>query len=69
MNRAGRIPLEVHNELRRELAALAARYTESAGDELDGLTTLGEDLLMYANRSSEHSGWVTVLRRLQALSG
>ena len=55
--------------LHGDLAALASRYIEHHGSELDGLAALGEDLLRLADDTKGRTSWLGLLTRLQQLSG
>jgi hypothetical protein len=64
------IEFEERHALHNDLAHLAERYVAHyLGVELDGLAALGEDLLRLADCTEGRTSWLTLLVRLQKLSG
>ncbi len=56
-------------ELRNDLAKLAKRYAEHHGDDLEGLSALGENLLQLADHPKVNTSWLSLIYNLNCLSG
>ena len=57
-------------QARVDLADLAERYINlHQASELEGLAALGEDLLKLADCTEGRTSWLSLLTRLQRLSG
>ena len=67
--RARENDLAGRQQLHDDLTALASRYIEHHGGELDGLAAMGEDLLKLADCTQGRTSWLALLIRLQQLSG
>lgn len=59
--------------LRKDLHALADRYTDALGNRSEGLATLGEHLLQYADwiylNEQGAASWAALLAELKTRSG
>lgn len=61
--------MDTRRERWNDLKALADRYVQdNGGDQMKGLAALGEDLCKIAD-DRQGGGWLTLILRLQELSG